>query len=186
MGVDLDPNEDVSWMIGPPLRHSLALFVPPGRLEEAARVYLDLYEARGRLDVRLFDGVRPMLEALASQGIRLGVATSKSEHNAKFILEHVGIMGFFEAMRGADASGNRSEKPEVLSGLAALMRLEARMFTMVGDRRHDVEGAHELGANAIGALWGYGGREELEAAGADALAEAPSDILRTILHFLET
>jgi phosphoglycolate phosphatase len=40
---------------------------------------------------------------------------------------------------------------------------------MVGDRRHDVEGAHANGLEAVGVLWGYGSRAELEAAGADVL-----------------
>ena len=42
---------------------------------------------------------------------------------------------------------------------------------MVGDRRHDVEGARENGLPCIGVLYGYGGREELEAAGAELIAE---------------
>lgn len=40
---------------------------------------------------------------------------------------------------------------------------------MVGDRRHDVEGAHANGLRAVGVLWGSGSRAELEAAGADVL-----------------
>ena len=35
-------------------------------------------------------------------------------------------------------------------------------------------------AAAMGALWGFRGRAELTAAGADALAEAPADILRYV------
>ena len=32
---------------------------------------------------------------------------------------------------------------------------------MVGDRRHDVQGAHTVGLPVIGVLYGYGGRGEL-------------------------
>ena len=42
---------------------------------------------------------------------------------------------------------------------------------MVGDRLHDVEGAHKIGLPAIGVLYGYGDRPELENAGADYIAE---------------
>jgi phosphoglycolate phosphatase len=44
----------------------------------------------------------------------------------------------------------------------------------VGDREHDVIGAHAHGLVAIGALWGYGSREELAGAGADMLVTTPA------------
>ena len=42
---------------------------------------------------------------------------------------------------------------------------------MVGDRQHDIEGAHACGVRAIGARWGYGVSDELTEAGADWLAD---------------
>ena len=44
---------------------------------------------------------------------------------------------------------------------------------MIGDREFDMIGAKALGVTAIGALWGYGTREELTAAGADVIAATP-------------
>lgn len=51
---------------------------------------------------------------------------------------------------------------------------------MVGDRRHDVEGAHQVGIDCLGVLYGFGSLEELEMAGADGIAEHPEDILRMV------
>jgi phosphoglycolate phosphatase len=47
---------------------------------------------------------------------------------------------------------------------------------MVGDRLHDIHAAKANGLRSIGVLWGYGGRAELEAAGAGALADTPADV----------
>ena len=47
---------------------------------------------------------------------------------------------------------------------------------MVGDRSHDMVGARANGLRAIGVLWGYGSREELTAAGADALLDEPKEL----------
>ena len=47
----------------------------------------------------------------------------------------------------------------------------AGSITMVGDREHDVIGAAQFGIPAIGVLWGYGSRAELEGAGAVATAD---------------
>ncbi len=52
---------------------------------------------------------------------------------------------------------------------------------MVGDREHDVLGARENGLPCIGVLFGYGSRQELEAAGADRIAPTVDD-LKTMLE----
>ena len=44
--------------------------------------------------------------------------------------------------------------------------LDPSRALMIGDRRHDVEGAGEHGIRTVGVLYGYGSREEHEAAGA--------------------
>ena len=49
---------------------------------------------------------------------------------------------------------------------------------MVGDRYHDIMGAHENGIECIGVLYGFGSREELENSGADYIAQTPNDILK--------
>jgi phosphoglycolate phosphatase len=46
---------------------------------------------------------------------------------------------------------------------------------MLGDRLHDIEAAKANAIRSIGALWGYGGRDELEQAGADAIAATPGE-----------
>ena len=53
---------------------------------------------------------------------------------------------------------------------------------MVGDRCYDMEGAIREGIRAIGVLYGYGSKEELEEAGADGLAETPEEVVRMILN----
>jgi phosphoglycolate phosphatase len=52
---------------------------------------------------------------------------------------------------------------------------------MVGDRRYDVEGARQHGLDAIGVLWGYGSRDELESAGAWAIAHTVDDLAALLL-----
>jgi phosphoglycolate phosphatase len=48
---------------------------------------------------------------------------------------------------------------------------------MVGDRRHDVLAASRNGVPTVGVLWGYGDREELSAAGAQAIIARPVELL---------
>ena len=54
---------------------------------------------------------------------------------------------------------------------------------MIGDREHDILGAKAAGIDSLGVLFGYGSREELEAAGADALAGNSLQCAEIILAF---
>jgi len=47
---------------------------------------------------------------------------------------------------------------------------------MVGDRKFEFLGAHANKVRAVGVLWGYGSRQELESAGADSLLTRPSEL----------
>jgi len=46
--------------------------------------------------------------------------------------------------------------------------------------RMDIEGVHHHGMRDVGVLWGFGGREELTAAGAGALASTPAELGRLL------
>ena len=71
------------------------------------------------------------------------------------------------------------------SGLEAALKAagcnDLSRAVMVGDREHDVIGAHMAGLDVIGVLYGYGSREELTAAGADQIAETPEALETLIL-----
>ena len=85
----------------------------------------------------------------------------------------------------AAVRGNRPgvpTKPDP-TGLYALMTelgADPAATLFVGDSDVDILTGHNAQLPAMGALWGFRGRAELTAAGADALAEVPEDILRYV------
>jgi phosphoglycolate phosphatase len=72
--------------------------------------------------------------------------------------------------------GLLSHKPELISYILATQGLDPKHVVMVGDRSFDIFGAHANEVRAIGVLWGYGDRAELEQAGADAIAETADEL----------
>ena len=52
---------------------------------------------------------------------------------------------------------------------------------MIGDRRFDIEGGRAFGMATVGVLYGYGDREELTAAGADAIVATVADLRAYLL-----
>ncbi len=168
---------ELGWIVGPPLRESFARLAGAASADRMLELYRQRYEAIGMFENKVYEGVPVALEALRARGDRLFVATSKREEDAKRIVAHFGIDGFFDGVYGAKPDGRRAEKDQVLAAAIAGGRLEAaQRIVMIGDRRYDALGARAVGIPAIGALWGYGDRAELTEAGADPIIDSPRDI----------
>jgi phosphoglycolate phosphatase-like HAD superfamily hydrolase len=133
--------------------HSMGL----GEQADAAMVaYRADYTTRGWVMNSVFDGIEALLIDLQARGVRLAVATSKAEPTARRILDHFGLEGYFEVIAGASPDGSRAEKADVVAhALRQLQPLPERVL-MVGDRRHDVEGAAAHGIDTVVVGWGYG------------------------------
>lgn len=53
---------------------------------------------------------------------------------------------------------------------------------MIGDTFYDIDGAKENRLPSIGVTYGYGSREELEKAGADAIASSVEELQALLLQ----
>ena len=117
------------------------------------------------------------MQRLKALGCKLSVATSKPEHTAIKIMEHFDIAKYFDHICGSLPDESRSKKTDVIEYAIKLNGISDRSkLLMVGDRKFDVEGAHQSGLKCAGVLFGYGSREEFEAAGADYIVENPEDL----------
>ena len=172
MGVHMERGELVKF-IGPPLMESLPEYCGFNlkQSEDAIERFREYYQARGWLENAPYPGVPALLRDLKAAGKELLVATSKPEAMAVQVLEHFGLAQYFERICGAPSSAPDSTRKADVGRRALRGAADPSRAVMVGDRRHDVAGAKENGLPCIGVLYGYGGREELEAAGAAVIAE---------------
>ena len=88
----------------------------------------------------------------------------------------LGLADLFRGVYGTEPDGSLDDKADLIAAVLRAEALDPRATVMVGDRSHDVAGAHANSMHAIGVLWGYGGRAELEAAGADALLDCTGEL----------
>ncbi len=143
-------------LVGPPMHDTLASMGLGAHTDAAIAAYRADYSTRGWTMNSLFEGIAPLLADLQAAGVRLAVATSKAEPTARRILDHFALDEYFEVVAGASVDGSRSSKTEVLAhALRQLQPLPQRML-MVGDRRHDVDGAAAHGIETVVVAWGYG------------------------------
>lgn len=166
--------------IGPPLRESFAEILEtrdPLMIEEAVRLYRERFSTIGIFENAIHPGVESVLEQLCRDGFQLSVVTSKAEVYASQILDHFRLRRFFPRVYGAELSGERSSKAELVAYALAGAAVEPARACMIGDRSHDVLGAAAHGVAAVGVTWGYGAVDELRGAGADHLVEAVADLV---------
>ena len=156
IGAPVPEGDLAAQLVGPPMHHTLAAMGLGAQTEAAVAAYRADYTSRGWQMNTLFDGVTALLRDLRAAGVRLAVATSKVEPTARKILAHFGLDGYFEVVAGASVDGVRAAKSDVVAhALEQLGPLPARVL-MVGDRRHDVDGAAEHGIDTVLVGWGYG------------------------------
>jgi phosphoglycolate phosphatase len=179
LGEQVPEPEVLQAFIGPPLVDSFQQLcgMDPDRAWTAVLTYRDYFAARGQFENSVYDGIPELLAALRADGRELAVATSKAEVFAHSILAHFGLADHFAAVVGSELDGRRTAKAEIIGEALARLGRPPAGAVMLGDRSHDVVGASTVGIPCIGALWGYGTAEELESAGAVALAAAPDDVL---------
>jgi len=176
LGAPLPPREILRSWIGPPLRATfpLALGDDAEAVERAVALYRERFSAIGWQEHTVYAGIGDVVEALAARGATLAVVTSKVDLYAGKIVASLPFGAHFERVYAAGAQSRVSEKTELIAQALADFGRPAAQATMIGDRHFDIEGARANGVRAIGVAWGFGSREELRAAGADAIVEAPS------------
>ena len=182
-GLPIPDREEMRTFVGPPLHESFIRHgVPEDKAEEAIAIYRSRYIPIGAFENTPYPGVRELLEKLKEQGYTLYVATSKPETTSVRILEHFDLAKYFDCICGASMDLSRNSKEAVIE---YLLRLNGRTdnMVMVGDTKFDIIGAKAHGIPAVGVSWGYGKVEDMEAAGAAAIAYSMDELYNFLIHF---
>jgi phosphoglycolate phosphatase len=187
LGHQPDETLDIRRAIGLPLEDLMQILLrsyADDRVEEAVAAYRRHYGERGFLGSVPYPGIGNSLEEMKRTGLKIYLATSKRAVFASRILAHLKFAAYFDGIHGSVPGGELDHKPELLADVLSRHGLSPSHSLMVGDRRHDISGAHAVGMRGLGVLWGYGTRDELETAGADRLVESAADLAATVLSMV--
>jgi phosphoglycolate phosphatase len=184
MGLDEPDPSSVRHVVGLTLEDAIARLLPralPELHRQTAAAYRRAFQTlRSRPDHQepLFDGIRAVIDALAADGMALGVATGKSRRGLIATLDRHGLGSRFATLQTVDDNPGKPA-PDMLFRAMSDAGVGPGETVMVGDTIYDIEMARNAGTAAIGVAWGYHVAEEL-APYADAVAASPPALLPII------
>lgn len=180
-----DPGK-LEAFIGPPLYRSFQEYYgfDEKKAWQGVAFYREYFSEKGIYENAVYPGIPQLLSELQEWGKTLVLATAKPAPYAERILEHFKLRNYFAWIFGSNMDGSRALKDEVIRDiLLELQDVPEDKVIMVGDRNHDIIGAHANGIASIGVTYGYGSLDELKKSGAHYLAGSVEE-LRDILLFM--
>lgn len=181
VGHPISEDTNIDWIIGPPLKASLAKILNVDAddtlAEQALMAYRERFAVTGLYENHVFEDVAETLAELKRRGYRLFLATAKPAVYAKQILEHFNLVQYFTEIYGSELNGDRTNKGELIQYILEQQGMQADQCIMVGDREHDIFGARHNGIESIAVKYGYGSEIELQQAQPKYMIENFSHLL---------
>lgn len=175
-GLEPSEAEAVRRIVGLELGEAVSRLMPEAgghthaRVTQSYRKAAHAQRAKGLRDEPLYPGAREAIEAFASAGWLLGIATGKSDRGLAEVLTRHGIHDHFVTRQTSDTAPGKPS-PEMLFQALSETGVEVGSAVMIGDTTFDMEMANNAGMAAIGVAWGYHARDDLAAAGAHCIVE---------------
>ena len=183
IGAELPPPDVLRSWIGPPFWQSFpsVLGDDPTRIEAAIEHYRVRFEQVGWSEHAVYSGIAELIAELMREQRTLAIVTTKPQSQAQTIIDHLPFGAAFMRVYGPDINGRHCAKADMIAQALSDLGVQAEDAVMIGDRHFDIEGARANGVRALGVGWGFGSREELQAAGAEVVATDAWELRRILL-----
>ncbi len=165
-GLPTPQEEKIKALIGHPLDY---MYLHLGVSKEQVWDYVDVYKMHYRKRSKPMTTFLPEAEEaikLAASFARLGIVTTKTGTYSRILLEHMGVMDYFEVLIGREDVTYPKPHPEPI--LKALYQMDITYHDnvwMIGDTCLDLLAAKDAGISSIGVTCGYGSEKELHRCG---------------------
>ena len=181
-GFATHPNPNYRTFIGEGVVKLMLRALPETQRDEATvhacvGAYVQEYERTWNALTKPYPGVPEMLDALEVRGLKLAVLSNKPDRFTQRCVDELLAKWAFDVVLGA--SDQFPRKPDPASAIETAKRLGVAPAEClyVGDSGIDMQTARAAHMCAVGALWGFRGREELLKDGAQFLINKPSEVL---------
>ena len=144
-------------------------------------VFQKEYDARCLNKTHAYPGTVGLLDELKARGIRLAVLSNKLQAFTERIVSHY----FGERMDLVFGQREGVEKKPAPDGVFEIMKhfgVSAEEVIFIGDSEVDVLTAKNAGVPCLGVSWGFRGKEDLEKAGCELIADTTEEALEILMR----
>ena len=186
LGLPVHPVECYRYFVGNGVHELMKRLLPLEELNniELGKILLSKYTAqynnRWICKTRPYDGMVETLHGLKAAGATLSVFSNKPDEFTKSCIYHFFGDNLFSAVRGGRDDTPRKPDPDGALAILKQIGVKPESVLYVGDTSTDMQTAHAAGFFAIGVTWGFRTRAELEKNNANAIIDAPSEILNLL------
>ena len=176
--------EEYKHMVGNGIPKLVERFAPAGTdraaLDRAFDEFMAWYGIHKEDKTAPYPGMHQLALDLKEVGVSAAVLSNKADEMAGPVVEHY-YPGVFPVVQGALSGLPTKPDPTLLHKLMERMGADPKRTLFVGDSSVDIRTAKNGGLDSCGVLWGFRSRQELEAEGADYLAETPQELWRLVM-----
>ncbi|MBQ3418246.1 MAG: HAD-IA family hydrolase [Ruminococcus sp.] len=185
-GISPYPVEDYRYFVGNGvdnlIKTTLSEHYSPELAEKTKRLFRDYYADHCLDCTRAYPGMSDLLLRLSKEGVTTAVISNKPDRFVPQILSALYPEHHFALMWGQQEGVPRKPAPDALNQAMELLNAPPDEVLYVGDSNVDVRFAHAAGVKVCGAAWGFRGKEELLAEGADFIANDAKELYRIIMR----
>lgn len=185
MGNKVPDLSDLKKFIGPPIHYSYTTFygISEDEVGDYIKKYRERYREKGIYECYVYDGITETIETLRSNGVKIGIASSKPVSLIYDVMNYLNITDLFDEVTGVtvDDSNHSGKTFLVLDCMEKLGASDKKRVLMVGDRKFDIDGATGAGVDSCAVLFGYGSEQEFIEHNATYIIKKAEDLLDIVL-----
>ncbi len=140
--------------------------------------YIELFKDRCTYHVRLYDGIRELMEALKAKGIKVSILSNKHHDNVVSILNELFGENYFDCVLGQRDDHKKKPSGEGINIILNEIGENPEHCIYIGDTDTDMLTGKNYGLYTVGVGWGFRTKEELVSADADYIVDKPEEILK--------
>ena len=149
-------------------------------VSRCAEGFRGAYAAMWNVHTKPYDGITQLLDELTGRKIEFAVLSNKPHEFTRLCIQEYLSAWDFAAVYGHRDGIPRKPEPAGAFAIADELGLPTSQCVFLGDSAVDMQTANEAGMLAVGAVWGFRPREELETAGAQYVIEQPAELVDII------
>lgn len=179
-GLPTHPDDAYRELVGEGVGRLVERALPPGaeNLYDAVMNGLREHYVEHMLDkTRPYPGVSELLDQLTTARVPLAILSNKPEEPTREMVETMFGRWSFVTVVGEAPGIPLKPDPTAVLAIAERMDVPPAACLYLGDTGVDMQTAAAAGMYAVGAAWGFRGREELLENGAQTVIDHPSELL---------